>query len=65
MGDYRFTNTQACVYADRALVVEPGDVVDWPDGPPADGHWEPVETAPPKTKSSKTPPAPAATNSEE
>lgn len=64
MGDYRFTNTQACVYADRALTVEPGDVVAW-DEPPADGHWEPADAAPPKPKSSKTASAPAASNSEE
>lgn len=43
MPNYRFTNTQARVYVDRALVVEPNDVVDWPDGPPDDGQWEPVD----------------------
>lgn len=40
--DYRYTSTEERVYADRALVVGPGDVVDWPSGPPADGHWVPV-----------------------
>ncbi|GAA1030798.1 MULTISPECIES: hypothetical protein [Amycolatopsis] len=46
--DYRYTSTEERVYADRALVVSPGDVVDW-DTPPADGHWVPAhgEPAPP------------------
>lgn len=39
--DYRYTSTEERVYADRALVVSPGDVVDWAI-PPADGHWAPV-----------------------
>lgn len=41
--DYRYTSTEERVYVDRALVVSPGDVVDWPDGPPADGHWQPTD----------------------
>ena len=53
MSDYRYLNTQAQVYVDRALVVEPGDVVDWPDGAPNDGQWEPVTTK----KTPKAPPA--------
>jgi hypothetical protein len=40
---YRFTDTQARVYVERALLVEPGDVVDWPDGAPDDGQWELVQ----------------------
>jgi hypothetical protein len=46
--EYRYTSTEERVYADRALVVSPGDVVDW-DTPPADGHWIPAtdEAAPP------------------
>jgi len=41
--EYQYTSTEERVYVDRALVVSPGDVVDWPDGPPADGHWQPTE----------------------
>lgn len=41
--DYVYTSTETRVYADRSLQVEPGDTVDWPDGPPADGHWSPTE----------------------
>lgn len=43
---YRFTDTQPRIYVDRALEVAPGDEVDWPDGPPGDGQWEPVDGAP-------------------
>lgn len=49
MGLYRFTDTQPRIYVDRALEVQPGDEVDWPDGPPEDGQWEPVDGAPTKT----------------
>lgn len=45
MPEFRFTDTQARVYVDRALVVEPGDVVDWPDGAPDDGQWQPLGQA--------------------
>lgn len=41
--EYRYTSTEERVYADRALVVGPGDVVDWPTVAPADGHWVPVD----------------------
>lgn len=43
MSEYRYTSTEERVYPDRALVVGPGDIVDWPAGPPTDGHWEPTE----------------------
>lgn len=36
---FTFIDTQARVYVDRALVVQPGDEVDWPDGAPDDGQW--------------------------
>jgi len=42
---FRFTDTQERVYVDRALVVSPGDVVEWPDGAPDDGQWQPADTA--------------------
>ncbi len=57
MSRYRFTDTQARVYVDRALVVEPGDVVDWPDNAPADGQWQPADGQTP-------PPAPAEPDTE-
>ena len=43
--EYRYTSTEERVYVDRALTVNSGDVVDWPDGAPEDGHWEPVDLA--------------------
>ncbi|MFD2421672.1 hypothetical protein [Amycolatopsis pigmentata] len=43
MSRYRFTDTQPRIYVDRALEVQPGDVVDWPDGAPDDGQWEQVD----------------------
>lgn len=46
MPRYRFTGTQELIYVDRALVVAPGDEVDWPESAPADGQWEPVDGAP-------------------
>lgn len=73
MSEFRYTSTETRTYVDRALVVSRGDVVDWPDGPPADGHWAPVDAEhaaadeaeqttvePPKTTS-----APAAAKSKE
>lgn len=47
--NYRFRDTQARVYVERALLAEPGDVVDWPDGAPDDGQWEPVGDDTPTT----------------
>lgn len=61
MPKFRFTNTQECIYVDRALVVAPGDIVEW-DQPPADGHWEPAE--PPKTSKKATTSADAAETKE-
>jgi hypothetical protein len=63
MPQYRFTNTQALVYVDRSLVVEPGDLVDWPDGAPEDGHWEPAP-ATGKTPAKKAPVTDASKNEE-
>lgn len=51
MPQFRFTNSQELVYVDRALVVRPGDVVEW-DQPPADGNWQPAD--PPKTSKNTT-----------
>lgn len=64
MPQFRFTGTQEVVYVDRALVVSPGEVVDWGE-PPADGHWEPVEPSKPATKKSTKSTAEAAPSSEE
>lgn len=41
--EYRYTSTEERVYPDRGLLVNFDDVVDWPDGPPADGHWVPTD----------------------
>lgn len=41
--EYRYKSTEERVYADRGLVANFGDVADWPDGPPADGHWVPTD----------------------
>lgn len=41
--EYVYKSTEERVYADRGLTVVQGDVVDWPEGPPADGHWVPTE----------------------
>lgn len=41
--EYVYKSSEERVYADRGLVVNFCDVVDWPDGPPADGHWATVE----------------------
>lgn len=45
MGLFRFIDTQPRVYVDRALEVNPGDEVEWVDGPPDDGQWEPATTS--------------------
>ena len=44
MPSYRYTPEYSCTYTERALEVNPGDVVEW-DEPPADGRWEPVDGA--------------------
>lgn len=36
---YRFTYRDTTVYPEHGLVAEPGDIHDWPDGPPTDGRW--------------------------
>lgn len=41
--EYVYKSTEERVYAERGLVANFGDVVDWPDGPPADGHWVPTD----------------------
>lgn len=42
MPSYRYTPEFPCIYPNRALEVNPGDVVEW-DEAPADGRWEPVD----------------------
>lgn len=54
MGLYRFLDTQPRVYVDRALEVQPGDEIEWPDGAPDDGQWEPVSSGKTKTKPAAT-----------
>ena len=39
---HRFTGSQDQIYVDRALLVRPGDVIQWPAGAPDDDHWTPV-----------------------
>lgn len=41
-GWFRFDGPQTQIYVDRALTVNPGDVIEWPGGAPADGHWTAV-----------------------
>lgn len=41
--EYVYKSTEERVYVDRGLTVAPGDAIDWPDGPPADGHWVPTD----------------------
>ena len=65
MTRYRFTDSQPRVYVDRALLVEPGAVVDWPDGAPDDGQWEPVDDTPAETPEPDPAPEPAAPHTEE
>lgn len=61
MPRYRFTDTQVRIYVDRALEVAPGDELEWPDGAPDDGQWQPVDGAagqpqdPDEAQSGKTP----------
>ena len=43
MPKFRYTPEFSCTYTDRALEVNPGDVVEW-DEAPADGRWEPVDS---------------------
>ena len=43
MSTYQYISTEERVYVDRALVVSPGDVVDWTGGAPDDGHWQPTD----------------------
>lgn len=42
MAKWRFTNSQTLIYPEFGVLAEPGSVHDWPDEPPADGHWEPT-----------------------
>jgi hypothetical protein len=46
MTSYRYTPEFSCIYVDRALEVNPGDVVEW-DEMPNDGRWEPVDSETP------------------
>lgn len=41
-GWFRFTGPYPVVLMARAREVAPGDVVDWPDGPPDTDNWEPA-----------------------
>lgn len=36
----RFLSDEPRVYANVPVTASKGDVVDWPDGIPDDGHWE-------------------------
>ena len=39
---YRFIYGYPTTYPNLGLTFEPGDIHDWPDGPPTDGRWTPV-----------------------
>lgn len=41
-GNYRFTYGDTTIYPAHGVTAEPGDVHDWPDGPPNDGRWTPA-----------------------
>jgi hypothetical protein len=41
-GRYRFTYRDTTIYAAHGVTAAPGDVHDWPDGPPNDGRWTPA-----------------------
>ena len=60
MPEYRFINTQPLIYAAHGLRAEPGETYDWPDDPPADGMWVPVDEESPNGDDSElsTDPAP-------
>lgn len=58
---WRFAGAYPCIYCNYQHVsgwVNPGDPVDWPDGPP-DGNWERVDPPPPETPAQTAPPASA------
>lgn len=46
-GLFEFVGPYPVVLMDRALEVAPGDVVDWPAGPPDDVNWRPADPSPP------------------
>lgn len=39
---YVFTYGYPTTYPELGLTFEPGDLYDWPDGPPTDGRWTPA-----------------------
>lgn len=41
-GEYRFIYGYPTTYPELGLTFEPGDLHDWPDGPPTDGRWTPA-----------------------
>lgn len=41
-GRYRFAYGDTTIYPAHGVTAEPGDVHDWPDGPPTDGRWTPA-----------------------
>lgn len=41
-GAYRFIYGYPTTYPELGLTFEPGDLHDWPDGPPTDGRWTPA-----------------------
>ncbi len=47
---YPYVAEYTTYYAGLGLTVNPGDVVEWPNGAPADGRWGPAveDAAPPK-----------------
>ena len=55
MTEYRYVGVAPRVYVDRSLLVAWGDVVEWPDGAPDDGQWEPIKPA--KKQPAVAPPA--------
>jgi hypothetical protein len=40
--EYRFIYRDTTIYPELGLTVEPGDIHEWPDGPPNDGRWTPA-----------------------
>lgn len=41
-GEYQFVYGYPTTYPNLGLTFQPGDVHDWPDGPPTDGRWTPT-----------------------
>ena len=64
---WRFVGAYPCIYCNYRQVsgwVEPGQVVEWPDGPP-DGNWEPVEPVEPSPAPKKAAPPASAPETKE